>query len=129
MVRVEFFSRPYKAKLGHYPRRKWVDDEKVAVEGVWLHGGLTTLRRESDAVCHVERSAAESRHLASNMARRSFAARFLRAAFGLGRNDKDRLGVLPNPWHSRPRVGPATILSCTPGNAGDTLRSGRDVVK
>jgi len=48
------------------------------------------------AVCHVERSEAQSRHLASNIARRPFAARFLRAAFGLGRNDKTRPPRLQN---------------------------------
>jgi hypothetical protein len=42
------------------------------------------------ALCHVERSAAESRPLAANRACRSLAARFLRAAFGLGRNDRGR---------------------------------------
>jgi hypothetical protein len=41
-------------------------------------------------VCHFERSAAQSRNLASNMACRPFPARFLHAAFGLGRNDNSR---------------------------------------
>jgi hypothetical protein len=59
----------------------WMHGKKVAVQGAELYLGLMPIRRESCAVCHVERSEAQSRHLATNLACRSFGARFLR--FGL----------------------------------------------
>jgi hypothetical protein len=81
----------------------------------------------SFGLCHVERSAAQSRHLAANITCRPFAARYLgpqtrcfafgnplRAASGLGRNDK-RVG--PRPKRQRKeqnsligdRVGPRRL--------------------
>ncbi len=48
---------------------------------------LMLIRRKPGVICHAERSVAKSRHLAANLTQRPSAARFLRAAFGLGRND------------------------------------------
>jgi len=88
-------------------------DRKAALADAGLHLGCTPIRSPSCAVDHVERSVAESRHLATNLAWRQFGARFLRAAFGLGRNDKERPRVIPNRYPTGGVLGLLPILSCT----------------
>ena len=72
---------------------------------------------ESLPVCHVECSAAESRHLATNMARLSFAARFLRSGppsrQASGRNDI-REKAYGTGWHKAPfPIGMAVSILLT----------------
>ena len=82
----------------------------------WIFRNLpSTYSARRVGVCHFERSTAQSRNLASNMARRPFPTRFLRAAFGLGRNDNGRPSIYEvfrsNQYKTRPNsaaLGPAS---------------------
>ncbi len=76
-------------------------------------------------VCHSERSAAQSRNLASNVTYRPFAAGFLRAVSSLGRNDKARPGrrevLRDHPYHLQSSTQSAELWSgctCTPTAPG-----------
>ena len=56
-------------------RIRRVHDKKAAIEDPGLHSELPPISSKSCAVCHVERSEAESRHPATNLACRPFGAR------------------------------------------------------
>ncbi len=97
-------------------RRHWVHDKKVAVGDVSPFA-LTSMRGKPGTICHAGRSVAEPRHLASRLTRRTFAARFLRAAHStsLRAGSSALVGMTmmkPKIPSALPLHSAATILSC-----------------